>query len=337
MTRHAEGPLNGRLEDNHKRHINYLRISITDRCNLRCLYCTPRGRIPKLPHSAILRYEEIARIAEIGARLGIEKIRITGGEPLARKGFDDLLEKLVIIPGLRDISLTTNGLLLERHLDRLRDIGIQRLNISLDTLDPEKYARITGYNGFHQVWSAVSAALQKGFSPIKINVVALKGINDDELKALAALSLDYPFHVRFIEQMPYFAPGGPENATPLSEADIRSIIAPLGNLIPAGEIHSRGPADRYRIQGAPGEIGFISPVSHHFCKWCNRLRLTADGLLRSCLLSEIVTDIKTPLRENATDAELARVIIAAVGKKPLKMTDAEHKAGCGSRMFAIGG
>lgn len=337
MTQNAECLQNGRLEDTYKRHINYLRISITDRCNLKCIYCTPKGRIQKLPHSDILRYEEITRIATIGAKLGITKLRITGGEPFVRKGCASFLEKMVGIQGIEDISVTTNGIVLEKHLEHLHDIGIKRLNISLDTLDSEKYARITGQRGFDRVWSAILGALNKGFSPIKINVVALKGINDNELKELAALTLDYPFHVRFIEQMPYFGPGLVENKTPLTETDIRSIIAPLGDLLHCTENSRSGPATRYRIKGAPGEIGFISPVSHHFCRWCNRLRLSADGWLRSCLLSDIVTDIKTPLRNNATDAELARVIIAAVEKKPLEKSGTGQNARCRSRMFAIGG
>lgn len=330
-------PSNGHLEDTYKRRINYLRISITDRCNLRCVYCTPQGRIQKLPHSAILRYEEILRIAKIGAERGIDKIRVTGGEPLVRKGCGAFLEKLAGIPGIKDISLTTNGILLEKHLDHLHDIGIKRLNISLDTLDPEKYRRITGCDAFDRVWAAISAALKRGFSPIKINVVALGGINNDELQNLAALSLKYPLHVRFIEQMPGFGTGLQEARTPLTEMDIKSIIAPLGDMEICETNTYFGPASRYRIAGAQGEIGFISPVSHHFCSRCNRLRLTSDGFLRSCLLSDIVTDIKTPLRNKASDAELAGIIAAAVEKKPLEKTGMTQSAACGSKMFSIGG
>jgi GTP 3',8-cyclase len=331
-------PLPGnRLEDTYKRPINYLRISITDRCNLRCIYCTPRGHVKKLPHSDILRYEEIIRIARIGAELGITKVRVTGGEPLVRKGCDHFLEELTRIKGIHDISLTTNGIILDKHLDHLHNIGIKRLNISLDTLNPKKYELITGHSGFDRVWSAISAAVRKGFSPIKINVVALSGINEDELKDLAALTLDNPFHVRFIEQMPVLGPGLTTGTPPLTEHDIRSIIAPLGDLVACETNHSYGPADRYRIKGAAGEIGFISPVSHHFCRKCNRLRLTSDGWLRSCLLSDIVTDIKTPLRNNASDAALADVIVQAVEKKPLEKSRAGECAGSGPKMFSIGG
>lgn len=322
------------LKDTYHRLINYLRISITDQCNLRCIYCTPKGPVKKLPHSEILRYEEILKIVRISAGLGITKVRVTGGEPLVRKDCGDFLAKLTEIPGISDISLTTNGIVLEKHLDHLRAIGIKRLNISLDTLDAAKYKRITGHDAFDRVWSAILKAIQKGFSPIKINVVAMNGINDNELKALAALTLKYPLHVRFIEQMSYFDPDAGQSIT-LSEDDIKSIIAPLGELDTCERNKKYGPASRYRLKDAKGEIGFISPVSHHFCKWCNRLRLTSDGCLRSCLLSDIVTDIKTPLRNGATDAELAAAIIEAVAKKPLeKSSSGTHTE---SRMFSIGG
>lgn len=334
MNQSVERITGNHLKDTYHRLINYLRISITDQCNLRCIYCTPKGPVEKLPHNEILRYEEILKIVRIGAGLGITKVRVTGGEPLVRKDCDDFLAKLTEIPGISDISLTTNGILLEKHLDHLRAIGIKRLNISLDTLDAGKYKRITGQDAFDRVWSAISKALQKGFSPIKINVVAMNGINDDELKALAALTLKYPLHVRFIEQMSYFDPDAGQSKA-LAEDDIKLIIAPLGELESCERNKKYGPASRYRLKGAEGEIGFISPVSHHFCKWCNRLRLTSDGCLRSCLLSDIVTDIKTPLRNGATDAELAAAIVEAVAKKPLeKSCSGTHT---GSRMFSIGG
>lgn len=349
------GPPKGPLEDPYNRRINYLRISVTDRCNLRCIYCTPAGRIEKLAHADILSYEEILRIAGAGVSLGIDKIRVTGGEPFIRKGIDSFLEKLAALDGLRDLSLTTNGILLSRHLDRLADMGIRRLNISLDTLDPEKYRRITGQDGFDRVWRAIMSALEKGFSPIKINVVALAGINDDELADLAALSLKYPLHVRFIEQMDCFgSPAQSAGRPPLNETRIRAAISGLGDLVACDRgIPGSGPASRFRIRQAldgatgettgetadkpRGEIGFISPVSHHFCSRCNRLRLTADGRLRSCLLSGATTDIKGPLRSGADDAELAGIIVRAVEKKPREQGEAGRNTDCGSRMYAIGG
>jgi len=350
-----ERPPEGPLEDPYNRRINYLRISVTDRCNLRCIYCTPAGRIEKLAHADILSYEEILRIAGAGVSSGIDKIRVTGGEPFVRKGIDSFLEKLAAMDGLRDLSLTTNGILLSRHLDRLADMGIRRLNISLDTLDPEKYRRITGQDGFDRVWRGILAAMEKGFSPIKINVVALAGINDDELTDLAALSLKYPLHVRFIEQMDCFgAPAECAGRPALTETGIREAISGLGELVACDRsTPGSGPASRYRIRRAfegsaggtlggtagktPGEIGFISPVSHHFCSRCNRLRLTADGRLRSCLLSGATTDIKGPLRSGADDAGLARIIVRAVEKKPREQGEAGRSTDCGARMYAIGG
>ena len=348
-------PPEGHLEDPYNRRINYLRISVTDRCNLRCIYCTPAGQLEKLAHGEILSYEEILRIARIGVSLGIDKIRVTGGEPFVRKGIDSFLEKLAAIDGLRDLSLTTNGILLSRHLERLMGIGIKRLNISLDTLDPEKYRHITGQDGFDRVWRGILGAMEKGFSPIKINVVALAGINDDELADLAALSLKYPLHVRFIEQMDCFGAAAECAGRPaLTETGIREAISGLGDLVACDQsIPGSGPASRFRIEGtfgdfadgspekapekAPGEIGFISPVSHHFCSRCNRLRLTADGRLRSCLLSGATTDIKGPLRSGAKDAELAGIINHAVENKPREQGEAGGKTQCGAKMYAIGG
>ncbi|MGM0452737.1 MAG: GTP 3',8-cyclase MoaA, partial [Thermodesulfobacteriota bacterium] len=264
------------LIDTRNRPINYLRISITDRCNLQCLYCSPRRPFRHLAHRAILRYEEILQIAEAGVKLGITKIRVTGGEPFVRKNTIGFLAQLAGLPGLQELTLTTNGVLLAPHLDELSDMGVRRLNISLDTLDAEKYKKITGRNAFGRVWDAIESALAKGFFPIKINVVALAGINAGELADLAALTRTYPFHVRFIEQMPF---GGvkTQKTPPLLEPEIRARIAALGDLHPVDRDKNDGPARRYRLAGAPGEIGFISAVSHHFCNECNRLRLTADG------------------------------------------------------------
>lgn len=322
------------LIDTRKRHINYLRISITDRCNLRCLYCSPRRPFRRLSHRQILRYEEILRIAAVAAELGITKFRVTGGEPFVRKNCIGFLERLAGIGGVHELTLTTNGVLLTPYLDQLHEIGVKRLNISLDTLDPEKYRKITGHDAFGRVWDAIETALARGFFPIKINVVALSGINTGELADLAALTRTYPFHVRFIEQMP-FAGVKTQKAPPLLEPDIRARIAALGDLYPVDRDHNDGPARRYRLADAPGEIGFISAVSHHFCNECNRLRLTADGHIRSCLLSDITTDIKTPLRKGATDDSLAQCILEAVEKKPYRHDIADRH--CSTRMVSIGG
>lgn len=302
------------LIDTYDRRLNYLRISITDRCNLRCLYCVPDGRLPKLSHDGILTYEELLRLVKIGTEMGITKVRVTGGEPLVRKGVYAFLKNLSAMPGLEDLSLTTNGVLLAPNLEKLRQVGIRRFNLSLDTLSPSRYREITGYDCFDRVWTGLEKALEMGFDPIKINVVALRGVNEDELVDLARLTLKYPFHVRFIEYMPIGnARMDPE--TNLLTPDIQKKLAPLGELNPVGRQTNDGPAQRYRLAGAPGELGFISSVSHHFCDRCNRLRLTANGHLRVCLLSDQQTDLRTPLRSGASDEALAILIREAVRHK----------------------
>jgi len=307
----------GALVDHEKRHLNYLRVSITDRCNLRCLYCAPEGRIPKLDHSEILSYEEILRLVRIGTQLGIRKVRITGGEPLVRKGVVDLLGRLTRIKELEDISLTTNGVLLAPNAQGIFDAGIRRINISLDTLDSKKYTQITGYDRFEQVWSGIQRAREIGFTPIKINVVAMRGVNDDEITAFGKLSLDHPFHVRFIEYMP-IGNSRASSQDQILTPEIKTMIATIGALTPVGNGQNDGPARRYRIAGAQGEIGFISAMSHHFCSRCNRLRLTADGRLRACLLSDRHEPLKALLRNGGSDEQLADVFRIAVRHKAAK-------------------
>jgi len=302
------------LIDNYARHLKYLRISVTDRCNLRCQYCTPRGLIPKLTHADILTYEEIMRVIKTGVRLGINKVRVTGGEPLVRKGIFGFLETLCAVEGLNDISLTTNAVTLKKHVMEIKAAGIKRLNISLDTLDRTRFKQITGRNSFDQVWDGIMAAHELDFKPIKINVVAMAGVNEDELEKLAALTFEYPFHVRFIELMPI----GENNVGTtgrLLTPDIKKRIESLGELVPVKPGALDGPAERFRIKGAFGEVGFISALSHHFCKTCNRLRLTAGGQLRPCLLSDRQVDLKAHLRGSASDDELAGLFIAAVKLK----------------------
>jgi GTP 3',8-cyclase len=302
------------LIDRERRHLNYLRISITDRCNLRCLYCVPDGRIPKLKHDDVLSYEEILRVVNIGVRLGIRKVRITGGEPLVRKGVIGLLEKLTRIDALEDVSLTTNGVLLEQNARRIFDAGIRRINISLDTLVREKYTQITGYDRFEQVMAGIHRAREIGFAPIKINVVAMRGINDDEILAFGRHSFSFPDHIRFIEYMP-IGNSRARSAEQILTPELIARISVLGDLQAVDNSRHDGPAQRYRIAGAAGEIGFISAVSRHFCDRCNRLRLTADGSLRACLLSDHRLPLKPVLRQGGTDADVAEVFrTAARGK-----------------------
>ena len=324
------------LIDPYSRNLNYLRISITDHCNLHCMYCSPGGSTRKLRHSEILRYEEILRIVRIGIRLGIRKVRITGGEPLVRKDCCRFFKNLAALKGLSDVSLTTNGVLLSKYIDPIADAGIQRLNISLDTLDRKKYASITGVDAFDQVWQGIETAHRKGFSPIKINTVVLNGINDEELADLAALSFTYPFHIRFIEYMPIGCTRLCETE-PLLYPDIRSRVEKLGPLLPVERQADDGPAKRWRFAGAVGEIGFISAVSSHFCRECNRLRLTADGRIRPCLLSDASLDIKTPLRAGMLDTDLAQVFFDAVKQKPFQHSTALGPRDVCTHMNSIGG
>jgi len=303
------------LIDSCNRRLNYLRISVTDRCNLRCAYCLPCEDVPRLAHEEVLRYEEILRIVRVGVRLGISKVRVTGGEPLVRKGIYEFLAGLSRLPGIRDLSLTTNGVLLSDHLEELWSAGVSRINISLDTLTPERYRQITGVDAFQRVWDGIHAAERRGFSPIKLNVVALRGVNDDELVDLARLSLESPLHVRFIEFMP-IGQSRIEGKSPLLVPEIQERISVLGKLLPVERTEMDGPAQRYRFEGARGEIGFIPAISHQFCRRCNRLRLTASGQLRPCLLSDRQEDLKTPLRAGCSDAELAEIFFRATRHKP---------------------
>jgi cyclic pyranopterin phosphate synthase len=304
-----------KLIDPYNRHLNYLRISITDRCNLKCIYCVPRDLIPRLSHDEILTYEEILRLVRIGIRLGISKIRVTGGEPLVRKGVYDFLTDLSGLDGLSDLSLTTNGVSLKANLNKIKSAGIKRINISLDTLNRTKFEHITGFDLFDQVWQGIEMALEMGFHPIKLNVVALNGVNDDELTDMARLSFDYPLHIRFIEYMP-IGESQIGNGPLLLAPEIKKRISVLGNLIPVSKTINDGPAQRYQFEGAAGEIGFIHALSHHFCNRCNRLRLTARGRLRPCLLSDHHEDVKGIMRTGGTDEQLAEVFFKAVRRKP---------------------
>ena len=326
------------LIDHYNRRLSYLRISITDRCNLRCLYCIPRKGVPKLRHEDILTYEEILRIARIAVGLGVEKIRLTGGEPLLRKGIYSFLPQLASLPGLKDVSLTTNGVYLKGNLKNIKSSGIRRINVSLDTLHREKYERITGQDRFEAVWEGIETARAMGFHPIKINVVTVKGLNDDEILDFARLSLDHPYYIRFIEYMPLGMGNPVIPLTHVSTDHIKEQLKEIGSLTPVTSGRFDGPAERFRFKGAAGEIGFISPLSHHFCATCNRLRLTASGSLRPCLLSDIEEDLKGPLRDGASDMELADIFKKAADMKP----PSHYLASTGSippsgHMSAIGG
>jgi len=306
------------LSDSFQRPINYLRISVTDRCNLRCIYCMPAEGVRLMSHRDILTYEEIYTIARVAAELGINKVRLTGGEPLVRSGLTELIQMLAQIEAIDDISLTTNGTLLSRYAAELKQAGLQRVNISLDTLKPNKFKFITRHSlNLGDVLEGIKVARSVGLNPVKLNMVVMSGINDDELLDFAAKTIDEESHVRFIEFMPI---GGVSTTASyfVSVSDIRKRLELLGELEPCLPSVGNGPAKYFRFLHARGTVGFITPVSEHFCFHCNRLRLTADGRLRPCLLAEDEIDLKQPLRSRISSAGLKQLIEAAVANKPLR-------------------
>ncbi|MBW2590887.1 MAG: GTP 3',8-cyclase MoaA [Deltaproteobacteria bacterium] len=324
--------------DNNHRVINYLRLSVTDRCNLRCIYCMPDKGIRFMPHSEILTYEELLHIVRLSIQKGIRKVRLTGGEPLVRKGFISFLERLCKIEGLEEITLTTNGVLLKSLAADIKNCGISRINVSLDSLRPERFFRITGRDCFKQVWEGIEEAEHMGFNPIKINVVAIKGVNDDEILDFAALTLEKPYHIRFIELMPI----GDKNISMddkfISTKEIFKKIETISMLQPIANNLLDGPAERYALEGAKGEVGFIGALSNHFCDKCNRLRLTPEGHLRGCLFSDQEIDLKTPLRQEKKDACLLKLIEFAIKNKPKEHGLLEYgPRKCVRQMNSIGG
>jgi len=303
-----------KLADSFQRPINYLRISVTDRCNLRCIYCMPPEGIPLMSHGDVLRYEEIALVARAAAELGITKLRLTGGEPLVRAGLTDLVAMLAEIKGIDDISMTTNGVLLERYAMELKKAGLHRVNISLDSLRPERFHKITRVGKLDDVLKGIEAAREAELNPVKVNMVVIRGTNDDEISHFALLTLSDAWHVRFIEFMP-FVGNGKKNRYLMPVSEIMERIEALGKLEPSLP-NGVGPAKYYRFPGAKGTIGFISPVTECFCQACNRMRLTADGKLRPCLFSDDEIDLRGPLRQGAAVEELKRLIRQAVASKP---------------------
>lgn len=325
------------LKDHFERTVNYLRISVTDRCNLHCRYCAP-SRPKQIDRAHLLTLEEIERLVRIGMDMGICKVRLTGGEPLMRNGLVDFIARLCNLEGLKDISMTTNGTLIARLGSRLRQAGLNRINISLDTLNAQKFRQMTGADQFTTVWEGIQTAAQLGFAPLKINTVVMKGFNDDEIEDLAALSLKYPFHMRFIEYMPIGT--NPQAAAgyfmPISQ--VQSRLSRMGRLIPVSAQRPAGPAVRYRFEGAPGEIGLIGSMSAHFCHFCNRLRLTAGGYLRPCLLADDQVNVIGTMRRGASDQDLADLFRQALDlKKRRHQLSFEGNRSLHTKMVSIGG
>jgi cyclic pyranopterin phosphate synthase len=383
------------LIDSYNRTIDYLRVSVTDRCNFRCVYCMPEEGAPVSPKEEILTYEEIERLVRIAVSLGMTKIRLTGGEPLVRKDIGLLIARIGALPGLRDLSMTTNGFLLARYAAEFARSGLHRVNISLDTLRSERFVRIARRGELGDVLAGIEAAHEAGLTPIKLNCVVMRGWNEDEVVEFARLTLEQPFHVRFIELMPinwsqgddssagsgllrdFFAlsaspghrpdanvtlyakadlptfrtafqlkdtdtPRGQLDADQMRQAFVSSaetqarIATVLGPLEPT-EVVTNGPARAYRLPGACGTVGFISQITNDMCLRCNRLRLTADGQLRPCLMADGEVDLRTPLRAGASDADIADLFRLTVLHKPKEHRLEDGMAPVGRNMSQLGG
>jgi len=350
--------------DPFNRRIDYLRVSITDRCNFRCVYCMPEEGFPATPKEENLTFEEIARLVRIAVTLGVTKIRLTGGEPLLRKELPDLIKEIDSFPGVQDISCTTNGFLLEELACRLARAGLLRVNVSLDTLRADRFTDIARRGSLEKVMAGIEAAFDAGLEPVKINCVLMKGVNDDELADFARLTLDRELHVRFIELMPmrWNLDEGPAY-TPacvtgkvqlkqsaggmLSDAQMRRLFLSMDDArrmierelgeMEEAFVPTNGPARTYRVPGARGSVGFISQITNDFCSRCNRLRLTHDGFLRPCLMSDGELDLRTPLRAGASDSDLAALYEHVVDHKPERHYLAEGQRVVGRGMSQIGG
>jgi cyclic pyranopterin phosphate synthase len=303
------------IQDKYDRIIDYMRISVTDRCNLRCMYCMPSEGVKPVAHKDILQYEEILRVVTIAAKLGVKKIRITGGEPLTRKKLSFLIASIRNIEGIEDISLTTNGVLLRKQVRELADAGLNRVNVSLDSLSPDKYREITRGGDINNVFEGIYEAQQAGLLPVKLNMVPIRGFNDDEIESFAQLTLKTPLHVRFIEFMPIGGSAIWSEDKYISTEEIKRRVSAIALINPV-KLRRTGPARYYRFEHAPGVVGFISPITHHFCNFCNRLRLTSEGKLRPCLFSETEIDLKSAMRCGAADDEIERLIRLSVAVKP---------------------
>lgn len=309
-----------KLVDTFGRGIYYVRISVTDRCNLRCRYCMPSSAPEWLERDNILSFEEIERFVRVAADEGIRKIRLTGGEPLVRRDLPKLVERIAAIDGIRELTMTTNATLLEKHAAELKSAGLTRLNISLDSLHRDRFAHITKFDMFDQVWAGIMRALEVGFVPLKLNVVVIRGFNDDEVAEFARLTRDHPFQVRFIEYMPIGGDAGDwKREKVFSCAEMRERIEqeePL-TLVEGSRVDA-GPERVYTLPGAMGTVGFISPVSDEFCARCNRIRLTSDGKVRGCLMRDGEVDFREAFRAGAGDEEIRELLYEVMRRKPEK-------------------
>jgi GTP 3',8-cyclase len=328
-------PPNKLLTDEFSRTISYVRVSVTDRCNLRCKYCVD-GNFSFVPHDDILRYEEIIHFVHLVESLGVSKVRLTGGEPLTRRGIASLVRDISALPGIDDVSLTTNGVFLGERVLELKEAGLKRVNVSLDTLKKDRFAFITGVDALDQVLMSLKKTTSAGLKPIKINTVIIAGFNDDEILNFAELAYRWAFQVRFIEFMPFGDTSLWDRSRIVTSETIRGVINEVYPLRPSQE-QGRGPALTFSMEGSEGKIGFISPLSSHLCATCNRIRLTARGTIRPCLFSETEFDIKTLMRSGMTDEELKERIRQTVKAKPEKRVESGIMKKCQRSMRDIGG
>jgi cyclic pyranopterin phosphate synthase len=298
--------------------INYLRLSVTDRCNLNCIYCNPARKEKFLRKDEILSYEEMARMAKIFSLVGINKVRITGGEPLIKKEIVKIIGMLRDIKAIDEISMTTNGIHLKKMAHGLKHAGLDRVNISLDTLRPDRFKHITGEDGFNDVWGGIMASLETGLSPTKLNVILMKGINDDEIEGFIDLTFVYPLIVRFIEYFPTNRRLRECSGNTVTNDALKDVITGMyGGLEKGGEIRGNGPAEYFRIKGAIGSIGFISSYTEDFCSACNRIRIDSSGKVYPCLFTKEGYDARRLLKDNATDEVLLKFVTDIINQKPL--------------------
>lgn len=320
------------LQDTYDRKIDYLRLSITDRCNLRCRYCMPEEGVPAKPHTSMLSYEEIIAFSHLAAQAGITRIRLTGGEPLVRKGVVDLVSSLSAIKEIEEVSMTTNGILLEKYAEDLWKAGLKRVNISIDSLDPAIYTKLTRWGKLEDALAGMQAALDVGMNPVKINAVALKDVSDN-IEPFAQLTMDHPVHVRFIEYMPAFYEE--KKGDFISGEELEAKIMALGSIYKPESPTGAGPARYFKLAGSKGTLGLIGSSKGHFCDSCNRLRLTADGKLKTCLFSNQEIDMLPALR-GGNPKDLLDLIKKAIKEKP-KDRFAKREGKIGRKMSQIGG
>ncbi|MGZ3496519.1 MAG: GTP 3',8-cyclase MoaA [Vulcanimicrobiaceae bacterium] len=304
------------LADQFHRPITYLRVSVTDKCNLRCVYCMPEPGLPWLPKAQILSYEEIVELVRAAASVGVRSIRLTGGEPLVRKDLSHLVAEIAAIDGIEDIALSTNAMLLEQQIDALVAAGLTRVNISLDTLRPDRFQAIARRPGLDRVLAGIEAAIDRGLSPVKLNCVVMRGQNDDEIADFAEMTRTRAVFVRFIEIMPVEENVGLQRDAYISADEILERVRGVGQLAPSDGPGGNGPARYFAFDGAPGAVGVISPLSHDYCERCNRVRLTADGKLRLCLFGDYEIDLRTPLRNGASSDDIVDLLRSAMLIKP---------------------